>query len=436
MANKYTDKKLKEILENPPEMKPDFNALSDMKRRLEEAAPKKKKALNPWFWLLPLFILPFIGSSIFFYLKYETLNEKLDQLTLQSVDFQQDTVHKSYITYQYDTIYTTIYKEILIELPVEEKAFSTLDLTSRYPNLFQQNSIQGSTPSIFDGGQNFNQPGLFASPGLGLYRPNVLSNKDSAQQKLSALNEGAAFGVSKLISSLPLKLLSNPGDFNEEEKMNFSPKVFKEKNVNPLYYFVPQGGNLSLTGMPFLIGKGQTTNFFGTNLALNGALRFYQNVELEIGLERLQIKSEIKDQAEADAYPFIAPDNADDLFKEIKFNLNYLQIPVTLRKYFYSDKSFSPFFGLGLVAYKPLKQEFEYEYVNGLIGEYYVGDSFSEGAFSLNNWRVDIGGQFRLRKNMSARAGLMYQYGNTQGPGEYFNLRFGGLNLGLKYDFN
>ena len=146
-------------------------------------------------------------------------------------------------------------------------------------------------------------------------------------------------------------------------------------------------------------------------MALNGALRFYQDVELEIGLERLQIKSEITNQAEANAYPFIPPDNTDDLFKEIKFDLTYLQIPVTLRKYFYSDKSFSPFFGVGLVAYRPLKQEFEYEYVNGTIGEYYVGDTFSEGAFSLNNWRVDLGGQFRIRKNVSARAGLMYQYG-------------------------
>ena len=42
MANKYTDKKLKKILENPPEMKPDFNALSDMMRRLEKAALKKR----------------------------------------------------------------------------------------------------------------------------------------------------------------------------------------------------------------------------------------------------------------------------------------------------------------------------------------------------------------------------------------------------------
>lgn len=436
MEDNYMDKKLKKILENPPEMKPDFQAIADMKKRLEEAkAPKKKKRGGAASgWLLPLLILPFLLSSLFYYHKYSSLDERLNALTSQITQTKQDTIQKTYITYQYDTIYNVIYKEVTAPTSTRraEKPAWTFGggYNSKLLSLFSNDKFSDLSEQ-----RNARTYNPYRPLGLGLNSGWTSASGGSSDDLKTQEEENLWLNTaSQYIGSLPLGLLDYPSDFNEKDKLVLSETEF-DPEVNPLLYFIPKGGNLSVSGMPIALGSGNGAGFTGFSFGLSGALRFYQDVEMELGVERLQVGLQFTDQAEVSPYPVLPPDTPGDLFKELYVDLSYLQIPLMLRKYFRSDKKLMPFGGIGLVATRPLQQKFAYEYINGTVGEYYTRATLSEGEFAFNNWRAALGARYMIGDKLSAQAEFMYQYGNSQGPGEYFTLRFGGLSLGLNYRF-
>ena len=87
MEDKYLDKKFKDILENPPPFEPDSAAINDMKRRLNQADVKSRRSSFGFWWLLPLLLIPLVFSSVFFYTKYQILNDKLNELNIIFIDF-------------------------------------------------------------------------------------------------------------------------------------------------------------------------------------------------------------------------------------------------------------------------------------------------------------------------------------------------------------
>ena len=75
MDNNYMDKKLKTILESPPDFIPDEAALNDMQQRLRAVnKPKQKRNILPFLgWI---FLIPLLLSLGFIYKKYADLKSK------------------------------------------------------------------------------------------------------------------------------------------------------------------------------------------------------------------------------------------------------------------------------------------------------------------------------------------------------------------------
>ena len=122
MERHNTDDLFKKMLENPPPMRPDMDALEDMNRRLDAAQQKERTVV--WWWWLPLLFLPFLLSSVFFYFKYQNAQESLDELSLQLVNQQTkidlDTLTQRITIYEYDTVFNRIYQDVIIQRNIDK----------------------------------------------------------------------------------------------------------------------------------------------------------------------------------------------------------------------------------------------------------------------------------------------------------------------------
>ena len=431
MEDNYFDEKLRDIFENPPPFEADEVAIADMKRRLTEGQTKSHRGIAGLWWLLPLAFLPLLLGGFFFHNKYQNLNQKLDELNIQLTHFQQDTITKNYVTYHYDTIYKTIYKDVIIERHFEKSVVPPPHLGGFYnpystaPNL----SRSPLTDFLRSGGLgNFGQKGFNSQNPF--FQNESLLPENSDEQAADFFKNYSP----ENIGLLSLKTIKPYTRFNNlEEKLNDAEWETAEIKANPISYFIPKGINVGGNYMPEIRGKADTKTYSGKNFGIATSIEFHKGVELQIGLERMGYKYELKDPATFVNYPTLPPDNSGDFLAELKVNLSSLQIPLVFKKYFRNKKDIKPFVGVGIVAQKPLKQKFIYEYINGAIGEYKLNQTFNEGEFSINNVRANLGVRYHLSDHFSAQTELLYQHGFDQGVGEYFKLRYFGWNVGLRY---
>ena len=450
MDEKNFDNKVRDILGNPPSFDMPPSALEDMKRRLNEN-PSSSRRGAAWWWL-PLLLLPFLLSGLFLFSKYQSLNNQVNALSLQLSKIQKDSsqTHKL-ITYQYDTVYTTIYKEVIIERRYEAAASnayqvtdastlpyyhpSTLNLSNlqqRYFNVQSMDWDLGQTgPLLLNSGPNssFSSTMRNASPLfnrarslVGLVNPNsdpARSNQAllSAFDNLSLLDAPLLAPVDRLV---PNELL--------EEILPLST----EPSVNPAYYLVPTGLSIEarymLFSVPSTAGLEKTTAF-----GLAAEVKFPGPIRLQVGAELLNTSIELKDPADYANYPILPPNDPADFLEEVKGAFRFLQIPVGLKMVFRREKKYRPFISAGIVARKPIQQKFNYEYISSSQGEYKINNTLNDGAFSINNFRSGLGLEYPFFKKFAANTTLYYQHGFGLTSGDYFQLRYWGLNIGLRY---
>ena len=157
-----------------------------------------------------------------------------------------------------------------------------------------------------------------------------------------------------------------------------------------------------------------------------GGLFFFQKYQ------SLNQNFELKDEAIGNRYPITIPDGPLDVLHELKGRFSYLQIPIELKKEFRGGKIFQPYLHFGFSAVRPLTQNFTYEYINAL-GEYKKTQNFKSGAFTISNLRAGFGGEFTFSEKYTVGFGAYYQHGLEVGEGEYFKLRYWGLQAGMQY---
>jgi hypothetical protein len=433
MEDNYLDKKLKDILENPPPFEPDIAAISDMKRRLEQSESKKTKPIFVWWWLFPLLLLPLFGGLVIFFKNYKNLNDKVDELTIQLKDYQENTAAIKNITYHYDTIVNTIYKDVIVERRFEKStSYPFYQRAYQLPYLSNINLSKSSslTDFLFSTHQNqlFQKGAYFSNWGR-------LDTEDSPEKTENSL---ARFIQNQPIDRVGFKPINSfYGKEDLSEKLNDSDWKPFERNVNPLLYFIPKGVNFGAKFTPAAFGKANERSINPNVLGINASLEFYEGIEMEVGFERLGFGFEIKNQAEIQAYPMVAPDNTNDFLKELKGSFTYIQIPILLKKYFRQDKDFQPLFGVGFTAQKATKQSFKYEFIDDLTNlEYERSLSLNQGDFTMNNLRTMVGLRFKFWKNLSAQSNIVYHHSFDKGAGEYFKINYWGADVGLRYHFN
>ena len=179
-----------------------------------------------------------------------------------------------------------------------------------------------------------------------------------------------------LLALNKLWFLKRIPDELENKKIN-AGDALGENNVDPLFYFVPIGIKAGANYAPFV--RVNADNSSGGNLiGINTEIQFIKNTSLLLGVERInaQIKISDDDPAGFDKYPIATPNEPGDILHELKGDFNYLQIPVGIKKSFLNKNKLKPFASLGLVALRPYKQAFVYEYING-TGEYKLTSNLS-----------------------------------------------------------
>ncbi len=451
MERHNTDDLFKKMLENPPPMRPDMDALEDMNRRLDAAQTKRRGVV--WWWPIPLLFLPFLLSSIFFYLKYQTaqnsLNELNVQLTNQQLNTQIDTLTQRITIYQYDTVFNRIYQDVIIQRNISEipallatngsvfkqphlPNFGIPDLTANSAaafNTFDKSSFQPSQLELLRDGKVLSLGEIAAVLGNSGIEIKDNSNNSQARSTLGLLMQHIET-LSFLDNRFQYEHQLPPSDhfFNLASKSNVD-------RINPLWYLVPTGFQAGFNWSPFGVIKLPTGNKKVKTIGFLGAVEFTRNTRLQFGVDYLDVPLSAESAEELSLFPTVLPNDPADLLKELYGDLTYLQVPITLKYVFQPTKKWKPSIGVGMIARLPLKEQLRYEFISSQGGEYTQTQPISGGTFSVENMRGTIGVEYNFYKNYTIQAEGFYNYQFGESTNPYVRFRYGGLNLGLKYKF-
>ncbi|MFK7981963.1 MAG: hypothetical protein AB8G86_18435, partial [Saprospiraceae bacterium] len=254
MEKHNTDDLFKKMLENPPPMRPDREALEDMNRRLDATQNKQRK--GGWWWLIPLLFLPLLGSTIFFYFKYQTAQNNLNELNLQLTNYQlntqKDTLTQRITIYQYDTIFNRIYQDIILqrnrsETPALLANNGSYFSTSRLPNFGGPNLSANSAVAFNTFDKSSFQPSqlelLRNGKVLSLGQMAMILDKE---EELASSNSSPNLEKISIANDIAkLSFLNNRFDYKHplpqsDHFLNLSAKSDVDR-INPLWYLVPTG---------------------------------------------------------------------------------------------------------------------------------------------------------------------------------------------------
>ena len=445
MDDKNFDHQLKDIFENPPEFHPDAEAISDIHRRLDAAQGARRRFA--WWWLLlPLIALPFLFSTVFFYQKYQNLEQQILDMQVQLTNTNTPAETSRETITLYDTIYQTIIKNTIVQQKVVEAK------QSYTPNYRFTNS--GAIPSFWSA--TFSQtpvdPLAESTRERNWTARTTLSDDSGSWLKASSpwrrhikpgLANSAVEGVDRppvsfnpLLGEIPLRFnaLTVPLPYREfthpDQLMDELPAKARPR-PNPLLYAVPTGLQVGAYISP--LGIVESGGQEGTPLTygLNAEVEFAQSFRLQLGLELLNVAFTIKDEAAFPNFPVIQPDNPGDFLEERKASLSYWQIPISFKYLFRKGKQWQPTLSVGTVAQRPFRQEFTYEFLTN-NSEYKRAVTLKNGDFSLRNFRSAIGLEYHF-PHFTAATEVFYQHDFEQQSGEYLKLRYLGWRLGLRY---
>lgn len=442
MDDNYLDKKLKGILESPPDRVPDRSDMLDMQRRLRgmRAGDNGGRSGFPILFWLPLLLLALLSG--FFWQKYRGLEGKIQELTQQlSLTGRTDTLIEKQYIYRIDTIYQTVYHYFKNEpayLTTEQSATpdqpaGVLDANPLFTSFISQRiatsdfdwSLNGHTFSLLEHG-----------PGSGFlsYGRRPLS---IAAPVLEATEEEAAT-VSWPMAPLPPYTLRALPQYNST-KPDLKPLLkddaidFRKRQINPIYYFIPVGFQLKTQAGPAVLLQDDLHNI-SFAMDISGAVALPRQRSLEAGIGLFSLNMESKNPKQAGIFPSPEPNYPQDRLHELKAKFRYQQLYAGLRQGFAWGQKWRPSVALGVAATRPVRQYLNYEFI-GPNGEYHLVQDGPKGSFRLNSFRAAFGLDYELNRRFSLSSELLYQYQFDQQELEYLRLRYGALKLGLNYHF-
>ncbi len=462
MDDRNFDKLLKGILENPPVFRATDKAISDMGKLLEKADKRERfggMVWPPWL-LLPLLLLPFLTASIIYYNKYKKSNKTINELNLQLQQFHTDTITHNFTLYHYDTVYNTIYKNVLVEQAGEasiEQANSNLLNTSLSSLGFTPSShflvnplslkSKGQMPA-FAGQETL--PGILSfgnGGGFSLAKANAIL--EASSHLLAALKKAGIGEEEKerILTSLEKITILLPGmvylqfpynPFLSDDYMIVpvaTSEKKQKKRINPLGYFIPTGFNLGATESPIAFfmnipGNSQKSHLFG----LSAQIKFVRNFRMTLGLEKLNVTFKTESEDDFSNFPMVEPNDPTDKLQDLHGELNYVQIPIGFRYQFKENNKFKPFVGAAMIARTPTNQKFKYEFEN-TNEEYKLEQTFKSHPFTINSIRASVGFDYNFWKNFNLEVESIYNHDFRMNSFEYVKLKFFGLKFGLNYDF-
>lgn len=428
MDEQNFDKDIRNILENGPPFDPPEQAIMDMKERLDQAYGRSKWWI-PWWWWIPLLILPFAGGMIYFIIKFQILNHKLDEITLQLNATQTDTTTQHYTIYHYDTVYTKVIITQGGEQPIKAHNQWMTNNQSWTPVWASSDPFTTAVPSFYT---NRNQGGL-GSP--------LLEQIRSGRLKLADFRPEISSPTENKVSAIDTRSWEPLFPLGQPNISFLEGRLFKQVGISPSFNFSVQ--KIKPIRKPLV--EGVQLGFFGGLAPLseyanaivweaNLDLIFSRNWRLRTGFQQIGIDFEEKEADHFDEYPVVEPDNPGDELEEIKASYTFARVPVRVMYTFASRKAIQPYIGIGFSGIKAVRPELEYEFV-GNSGEYYKTQAFDIPSWSISNMELGVGLEFYLGKGVNASLeGFRFQ--NFDKDLELINRlsHFGG-KVGLHYHF-
>lgn len=441
--HRHNDDIFKKILENHPEFDMPQEDLEDMKLRLDSIDKPNQKSNFP-LWLFSLLLIPMFLGFGYLMFQNQQLQRQVQSLQKEIKKVEVNSIEKRNITYVYDTIYHTINKETLVQNTV---------YSDYLPHTNEQNYSPHNKLNINDIGHLFQKETgvgypnrLSANPiftnGLLSDNLNLSYGRYLAQQQSSndELNDPSSNENDFQKQVIDLSSIAPFTFFVENEKGNLellnidvAHRSFKKRRRNPLSYLSPKGFHLGLSASPFGLSTLSGVNSGGmTNYGLASEIVYNKNFRLGVGVQITQFGSEIKDPARIAMFPSDNPDDPNDFLKELYVTLNQIQIPITLKYLFHNRKKLTPFVSGGFAASRSFRQSFRTEFISTNLTEYSKTQNFTDGLFSIKNFRGAVGLEYDFNAHWAASAEGFYYHDFELNSGEYFLLRNLGLNIALK----
>ena len=417
----YFDKKIKQVFETAPDFQPDPEALRDMRQRLREAKAGRASAFAmSALWPALLLLLFTMGGGG--YLLWQNNNLARDVKRLQglySETIHRDTIIEKQVIYRFDTIYSVVYRDHFVR-----------SAPALYLNTAPQTFIEGAQ-------------GYKAGWSGGIGGLSLLELKSSSSLLASDVDPARTAPVAPpapIGELMPLESLVFGGAImsRRPNRPDFSPILDRdwpepEKPRIPIHYhFTPSGLGAGANFSPLTViqnAPGGNASQFGVHLAIE----FPGDRRLLTGAEFLTLDFEAKDNADLSRYPQVDPQDPADELHELKGNFSYLQIPIEFEQSLWKSSNFRSAVSFGIVAYKPVRQRFNYEFI-GQFEEYDRSATFRRGNFSTDNLRFGLGVDYRFLKRVWVRPRFHYQHGLSLNEAEYFPLRYWAASIGLRYD--
>lgn len=427
MDEQQFDKDLKNLLENSPPFEPSEQALEDMKARLDQAYGCKRWWI-PWWWWVPLLVLPFAGGMIYFLIKFQTLNNQLNAISLQLKNQQLDTTTHHYTLYHYDTVYTKVIIRKRGEEPLITPNYRTTDSPWWSANWKLQNPFTAAVPSF---SLHPNRP-EWSTRLMDQIKNGRLLLADLRQPLSNLENKEKEIDTR---SWLPMDLINGPGSSYLREYSFANEKIqsaffFQTPQTRPLRRPLLQGAQLGAFVGAVALVDSPNAFIWEANLDLVLSRRW----RVRTGFQQMKIEFEEKEEDHFDEHPLVAPDSPGDELEEIKANYTVARIPVRFIYTFSSQKTIQPYLGVGISGVKSIRPELMYEF-RGSSGEYYKTLVFDTPNISLKNLEFVAGLELYLGRGVNlSLEGFRFQ--NFDRDIEMINRlsHFGG-KVGLHYGF-
>lgn len=444
--NNHLEDQFRKILEDHPEFEVPQTDLDDMRHRLDAADASKRDRKGGFFaWFFPLLLLPVsLGLTYLFYQNHQ-LTTEVQSLQDQLLITKQDTIQQQHITYIYDTVYNTIHKETIIQHRVYPKKEnrsrpSFTSVVNRFSNsratpLFSTNQLNAYA---FDQ-RYYNTHSSRALPYhyLSSNDADRISNpsNDFAETNKQPVDQietnNKHYHTLNLASKF--RFLEDPINWSNRIPLNELEVLYQKKRANPMYHLRPKGFQLGLSINPLGIADLSGSNAGRlVTYGIVSEIAYSKKFRLGIGFQSTRYQGEVSDPGTVPDFPASAPDNPGDVLRELYVSLQQIQIPITFKYLFYNNKKFTPFISAGFAASRSTKQSFRSEFITNTFMEYSKTQNFSEGTFSIKNFRGAVGLEYDINANWAASAATYYYHDFQLDLGEYFTLKNIGLNLSLK----
>ena len=129
--------------------------------------------------------------------------------------------------------------------------------------------------------------------------------------------------------------------------------------------------------------------------------------------------------------PQVDPRDPSDALKEVKGKLSFIQVPLLFNQTLFPDHDIKASISAGLVAYRPIRQNYTYEFIGG-NEEYSTNIIESEGSFYFNNLRLGLGAEYDFTRSWSLYARGYYQHPFKVPDQELLKLQYWALNVGIR----